>query len=123
MQWLTLNVLILFVVSLSQGEIGVGGERVLLICNLPVGDPPVVVWEDLVYNPAREAILIADKDGNINPEHPQKDNYEVDIVKHQLTIKRFKKDDAGDYICQSKVESKVMEKVISLGFIGGYQLY
>ena len=124
MQWLSLHVLILFAVSHSQGEIGIGGERVVLTCDLPVADPPVVVWKDLVYNSARDPILIADKDGNINPEHPQKDNYEVDIVTHQLTIKRFKKDDAGDYICESiGDESKPMKKLISLGFIGGYQFY
>ena len=113
------------VVSLSLAEdkvtvIGVEGESVQLLCDRGVADPPEVVWEDWVYNPAREAILIADKDGNINQEHPQKDNFEVDIVKHQLTIKFFKKDDAGMYFCTSKVnKTTVLKKTFVISYIGG----
>ena len=77
-----------------------------------------------VYNEGLSAIPIADKDGNINPEHPQKDNFEVDIVKHQLTIKNFKKEDAGDYVTESRIDdSIVLKKTFPINFIGGCWVY
>ena len=104
--------------------IGVEGESVQLLCDRDVADPPEVVWKDWVYNPARQAIIIADKNGNINPEHPQKDNFEVDIAKQQLTIKFFKKDDAGVYFCTSKYnKTTVLKKTFTISYIGGFLLY
>ena len=117
------------VVTLSLADdrvtvIGVEGESVQLLCDRDVADPPEVVWKDWVYNSAREAIQIAGKNGNINQDHPQKDNYEVDIVKHQLTIKSFKKDDAGMYFCTSKYnKTTVLKKTFTVTYIGGCLLY
>ena len=111
--------------SFSQGEIiGVKGESVMLTCDLSVADPPMVEWKDWVYNEGRSAIPIADKGGNINPEHPQKDNLDVEIVKHQLTIKNFNKEDAGQYVCESRIgDSIVLKKTFPVSFIGGCWLY
>ena len=48
-----------------------------MICDLPLADPPVVTWKDWVNNVNREAIAVADEAGNINPAHPERDNFEV----------------------------------------------
>lgn len=90
-----------------------------MTCDLPKADPPIIEWKDWVNNLGRTAMEISDKDGNINPSHPHKDNFEVDIVKHQLTIKKFKKEDAGKYLCESKVNaSTTLVKTITLNFVG-----
>ena len=84
----------------------------------------MVDWKDWVYNEGRSAIPIADKGGNINPEHTQQGNLEVDIVKHQLTIKNFTQEDGGEYVCESRIDdSIVLKKTFPINLIGGFWLY
>lgn len=106
----------------GKSVIGISKKSVQMKCELNFSDPADVQWEDNVYNIDRNAIQIFNSTNNadfaINPLHPNNGSYEVNSD-FTLTITSLSlEDDAGEYICRSRVNNVTEEQYHYLTVLG-----
>lgn len=93
---------------------GIKGKSVQLLCDVPVSEPPVVEWSDMVYTSDTNPSIIFQTENNphfrIASTHENRDNYVVHR-NFALTIDLLDLDlDPGLYMCHSIVDGITYER-------------
>lgn len=93
---------------------GIKGKSVQLLCDVPVSEPPVVEWSDMVYTSDTNPSIIFQTENNphfrIESTHENRDNYVVHR-NFSLTIDLLDLDlDPGLYMCHSTVDGITYER-------------
>jgi len=99
----------------------IAGGSVSLRCDISTSNPPSVSWSDLVYNSDHNPQKIFLSENNVNRtidvRHPNRNNYRVE-EDYSLVINNCRlEEDPGQYVCQSRVDGKVLQLTYMLTVI------
>ena len=80
------------------------GKPLVLSCTLPASQKvPPIRWVDFVYNTKDGEPMVIFDGTQVSADHPQASRYSVNKDDYSLTINNVTGDDAGQYICSTKI--------------------